>query len=279
MIAAASGLVTLLAGCSAADGPRSAPSPLDSVVPAERVDVPTFDAPADQEAALSEPPATNPVEAVRRYLAAEVDGTLDRSYGALSRESQDDVGSIGEWVDSAPQRPTIVEFQIDPAAGDAASGVTTVVVASELALEPRLDEVSGFVPRQATVDWMVVAEDGGWRIDLSGSSLEPILPDEQGATEAAELWAAARQECRVDGEYEGSLLGSPALGDELCQLEGTVVAGPPAPLEDAMTAQVVAAFGPDALRWTRTVPISAPLTISVVTAPYDDHWVVVGVAS
>jgi hypothetical protein len=44
-----------------------------------------------------------------------------------------------------------------------------------------------------------------------------------------------------------------------------------------MTAQVVAAFGPDASSWTRSVALSGPSELSVVTAPYGDRWVVVGV--
>ena len=43
-----------------------------------------------------------------------------------------------------------------------------MIVPGEVTLEPRLDEVSGFVPQQADVEWKVVAEDGGWRLDLDG---------------------------------------------------------------------------------------------------------------
>ncbi len=202
---------------------------------------------------------------------------FDQSYAALSSESRQDVGSIADWTETAFTRPTIVDFEIDPDAAGSPAGTTTVIVPGEVMLEPRLDEVNGFVPQQADVEWKVVAEDGGWRLDLTDSSLDPVLPDEQGATAAAELWAGARQQCRVDGEYEGSLLGSPALGDRLCGIQGELVAGAPAPLDDALATQVVAAFGPDALGWARSVSISGASELSVVTAPYGDHWVVVGV--
>ena len=48
-------------------------------------------------------------------------------------------------------------------------------------------------------------------------------------------------------------------------------------LDDAMTAQVVAAFGPDALGWARSVELTGAAELSVVTAPLGDRWVVVGV--
>ena len=40
-----------------------------------------------------------------------------------------------------------------------------------------------------------------------------------------------------------------------------------------------AAFGPDATSWTRTVALSGAADLTVVTAPFGDHWVVVGVTS
>ena len=83
----------------------------------------------------------------------------------------------------------------------------------------------------------------------------------------------------IDGEYAGSLLGSPVLADQLCGVEGELVAGSPAPLGDTLSSEVVAAFGPDATTWARTVALSGAAKLTVVTAPFGDHWVVVGVSS
>ena len=94
---------------------------------------------------------------------------------------------------------------------------------------------------------------------------------------AAERWAAARQQCRTEGEYQGSLLGSPVLAEQLCGLAGQLVAAPPAPLDEAMTTSVVAAFGPGAVAATRTVGLHGASDLAVVTAPFGDDWVVVGV--
>ncbi len=265
------------AGCSGSGEDRSAPSPLDSFVPAQRAEVPSFDAPAAPFDASPTPPADDPVGAVRQYLDGEVAGEFEQSYTALSNDSRGDAGSLGDWAETATERPTIVRFEIDPAADESPAGGSSVTVTGQLTLDPRLDEVSGFVPQRAAVEWQVVAEDGGWRLDLADSAVRPVLPDEREATAAAERWARARQQCRVEGEYDGSLLGSPALAEDLCGREGAVVAGPPAPLDDSIGTQVVAAFGPDALTWARTVPISGVAELSVVTAPYGDGWVVVGV--
>ena len=278
-LAMVAAIATFIAGCADAPDARSTakPSPLDSIVPSPLSELPDFDA---QDAPLEPAPSTpasDPTEAVRRYLSGEVDGDIEQSYAALSRSSRASVGSLAEWADPDFPRPTIVDFVIEPGT-PGSSATTSVLVTGNVTLEPRLDQVSGFVPQRADVEWKVVAEDGGWRLDLLDSSLSPVLPDEHGATTAAARWATARQQCRTDAEYEGSLLGSPALGEQLCGLEGELVAGSPTPLAGEMAAQIVAAFGPDAQAWARTVPLSGASQLSVVTAPYGDRWVVVGVA-
>ena len=277
-LAVAGTIATLIAGCAGSDGRRSetAPSAFDSIVPSPVSEVPDFDQVALAEPAPSDP-ASDPMGAVRRYLSGELEGDMRRSYEALSTESKVSEGSLADWSETRFQRPTIVDFTIDPGTS-AASTTSAVLVAGGVTLEPRLDEVSGFVPQRADVEWKVVYEDGGWRLDLAGSSLDPVLPDEEGATVAAGRWALARQQCRADAEYAGSLLGSPALGDLLCGLEGELVPGPAGPLGDALSQPVVAAFGPDALSWSRSVRITGASELSVVTAPFDDHWVVIGVA-
>jgi hypothetical protein len=177
-------------------------------VPSAQSEAPTFGAsaaPVDPAA-----PASDPAEAVERYVSGEVNGMFEQSYAVLSARSREDVGSVVEWTETASQRPPIVDVEIEPPAPGALAGTPAVIVSGEVTLEPRLDEVSGFVPQRAAVEWKVVAEDGGWLLDLSSSTLDPILPDERGASAAAEEWVSARQQCRVEAEYSGSLLGSPA---------------------------------------------------------------------
>jgi len=271
-------LVTIFAGCSDSDGDElsAARSPLDSIVLPELSEVPGFDSSVPPVADVA--PAAAPVEAVRRYLDAEVAGAGDQSYLALSAASRADAGLVDDWTEAAFGRPRIIDYELDALAAPPA-GTSDVEVTGTVTLEPRLDEVHGYVPERATVEWEVVAEDGGWRVDLVETASSPILPDEQGAVTAAAMWAAARQQCRVDGEFEGSLLGSPSLADQLCGVAGELTAGQPAPLDDALASQVVAAFGPDAVTWARSVALSGPSELSVVTAPFGDHWVVVGVGA
>ena len=69
------------------------------------------------------------------------------------------------------------------------------------------------------------------------------------------------------------------LGEQLCGVGGDLVAASPGPLGDTLSSEVVAAFGPDATSWTRTVALSGAADLTVVTAPFGDHWVVVGVTS
>lgn len=274
-------LVVGAGGCSGSDeaGSPLTPSVLDSIGLSPSGDVPDFGAAAAPIESAPSAPLPDPLDAVQRYLSGEVDGDLARSYSALSVSSRESVGSVVDWADAAHERPTIVSYEIDSVSPVPAAGARAVTVTGDVTLEARLDEVSGFVPQRADVEWNVVAEDGGWRLDLVDSLLAPILPDEHGASAAAEVWASARQQCRSDGEYEGSLLGSPELGDQLCGLRGRLVAGAPAPLAEVITPQLVAAFGPDAIAWTRSVALSGAADLSVVTAPFGDHWVVVGVTA
>ena len=273
-------LATVVAGCGGSGGDRSsaAPSPLDSIVPSAPAEIPEF-RPSNAERADLPSPPSDPVDAVQQYISAEIAGDGLRSFDLLAASSRTNAGSPADWIESAFQRPSIVAFELDPLADGVASGRDAVTVTGTVTLEPRLDEVSGFVPARADVDWRVVAEDGGWRVDIVDSTLHPTLPDDAGASTAAAAWAAARQECRTDGEYTGSLLGSPVLGDQLCGVRGELVASSPAPLGDTLSSEVVAAFGPDATTWARAVALSGAAQLTVVTAPFGDHWVVVGVSS
>lgn len=272
-------LIVVGAACGGSDGGQSASvrSQLDSIVPAPPTEMPEF-APPVAQPELPAPPSS-PTEAVRQYVWAEIAGDAVRSYTLLSEAGRIAAGSQADWIAESFQRPTIVDFDVDATAQPDAAQRSTRTVVGTVTLEPRLDEVSGFVPAEAEVDWRLVAEDGGWRIDIANSTLYPVLPDEEGAARAAMEWAQARQECTVAAEYPGSLLGTPVLGDQLCDIAGDFTAAPPAPLGDVLTTEVVAAFGPDATAWARTVALSGAADLTVVTAPLGDRWVVVGVTA
>ena len=269
-------LVLLAAACGDSEGGRSAgaESQLDAIVPAPPAEVPDFRPAIRTE--LQAPPSS-PIEAIREYVSAEIERDGARSFALLSEAARTAAGSQADWIAASIQRPTIVDFTVDPATASGATQRSVATVIGTVTLEPRLDEVSGFVPAQADVDWQLVAEDGGWRVDIADTTLHPILPDEHGAARAAIAWARARQRCGQGDEYQGSLLGSPTLGDQLCDVRGDFVAATPGSLGDTLATEVVAAFGPDATTWARTVALSGAADLTVVTAPLGDRWVVVGV--
>jgi hypothetical protein len=248
--------------------PARQPTAFDSIVPAA----------ADRDAIASEGPppaaaqAATPEAAVRAFLEAEVRGDHAASFTALDSATRADRGPLGAWVAGSAERPRYTGFEVSAVDGDRV--VTTVN------LRPQLDETLGLVPAAATIEWAVVAEDGGWRLDLDASELEPVYPDDAGAARAAVAWARTRQACERSNEYGGSLLLSPTLADSLCGSAGTVTAGRAATLAALTDAgPVVTAFGEGALDWARVVEIHGPTDLAVVTAPLGDQWVVVGVSS
>jgi hypothetical protein len=271
------GVVLLaVAACGESTSGRTsaAPSPLDSVVPAQPSEIP--DLRPSVQTLLPAPPV-DPTETIRQYVAAEIAGDSARSYTLLSDAARDTAGSQADWIAGSFRRPAIVAADLDAATERGSTRRSIATVTGTITFEPRLDEVSGFVPAHADVAWQLVAEDGGWRIDIANSTVHPLLPDEADAAIAAATWARDRQRCSDAGEYAGSLLGSPVLAEQLCDVDGEFVAGPPGRLGDTLATQMVAAFGPDAATWARTVALSGAADLTVVTAPLGDRWVVVGV--
>ena len=197
ILAASLGVLAIVAaGCADSGGDDTrAPSPLDSIVPSAPARIPEFRESRSDVTELSEPP-TDPLEAVRQYVTAEIAGDGERSFGLLSASAQASAGSAADWVESTSQRPTILAFELDPVA-PLAVGRDEVSVTGTVTLDPRLDEVSGFVPEHADVEWRVVAEDGGWRVDIADSTLHPVLPDEAGATTAAATACPGGRACRA----------------------------------------------------------------------------------
>ncbi|CAN5914806.1 hypothetical protein BH23ACT10_BH23ACT10_05800 [soil metagenome] len=220
--------------------------------------------------------ADSPTAAVEGFLSAEVDGQLADAFGYLSTDDRETFGSAAEWVavhaDALPPVTGYTVADVD-ADGDRAQITGTV------AFEPGLDQVLGLVRPQADVTWTAVRDtQGDWGVDLTDSELLPVYPDDdQGAVDAAQRWAQARQQCRTEGEWDGGLVGSPALADALCGTDGPVEVGQAAALDDIDAPAFNAAFGPDVGMWTRVVTVTAPVPVRVALAPIGDRWEVIGV--
>jgi hypothetical protein len=214
--------------------------------------------------------ATSPEAAVTGFLAAEARGDFAASYAFLSAPDRVQWPTAAAWVAAHADLPPVTGFAVEEVRADA------VVTATSLA--SRVDPVLGLVPARATGTWPTVAEVGGQRVRFAASTLQPSYPSDEGVAEAVRRWASARVDCRTEAQAEGSLLGSPALADQLCGAEGTLDVGTAGPLvEDERVTPLLDAFGPEVFTWARTVDVLGPVPLTAVAGPVGDAWVVVAV--
>ena len=225
----------------------------------------------------SEPPdapAPSPTDAVTAFLAAEVAGRFDVSYGLLSADDRARVDGRMPWAESHANLPPLTGFAVDSVvtAGDEAT------VTTRTDLRSSLDEVVGLVPAHAQASWVSVREDGGWRVAYSRSRLVPQYPSDALASDAAREWVTARQACHQAAEWSGGLVGSDAPARRLCRARGEVALGAPTRLpDDTSASDLAAAFGPDVYAWARLVPVTEPARLELIVAPVGERWLVIGV--
>jgi hypothetical protein len=223
-------------------------------------------------------PAATPEAAVAQFAAAEQAGDTSTSFGLLSQPDRTTIVTRAAWLNQHGRLPKLTSFT--GAKRVAGATAASVDIRGDATFEPRLDEVSGLVPKNATITWHTVAEDGGWRISYAGTRFDAIYPAETGATDAVLDWVRAYTQCRTPdpaSQYGGGLVGVPALAGRLCGMGPNVFARGPVPLGDKPDpTPVIAAFGPEADRWARIVHVTKPIDLDVVTAPLGDRWIVVG---
>ena len=219
-------------------------------------------------------PRTNAAEsaeaAVRGFLDAERAGDYAASFDFLSDADRALFGSAAGWVaDHADYVPPVEAYEVESVSGDA--------VVSVVDYTPGLDAVGGLVPGRARVTWTAVPGEA-WGVALDATVVEPQHPADTTAPDAVRAWAESRQACREPvGQWQGDLLGAPALADRLCDTEGSPAVGAPTTLGPAEGAPFSAAFGDEVSLWARVVPVDGPVPLRAVVAPLDDDWVVVGV--
>lgn len=216
-------------------------------------------------------PAQSPLAAVETFLAAEVSGDLARSHRLLSDADRATYPNVAAWTSAHADFFPIESFDVVRADGDQV--VTTVRYRSSL------DEVVGLVPARADVTWTVVPVDGGWLVDHGAARLQALHPEDAEAVDAVVAWSLDRQRCRRPEEYGGGLVATAdlvAAADELCDGPRPMVAATVGTLDGGDASAFVSAFGPQATGWARTVAITAPVQLTVVLAPVDDRWLVVG---
>lgn len=208
--------------------------------------------------------------AVRGFLDAEMAEDFELAFDFLSDANRSAFGTAAGYVAAhADLVPPITGYTVE----DVAPG--TVVATVEY--EPSLDIVVGLIPESARNTYVVTEGADGFGVDLEASTSEASYPSDEGAPEAVRTWAEARQGCTEVAQWEGGLLGSPALAEPLCGAEGDIEIGGTEALGPNEGVPLSAAFGEEVGIWSRVVPVTSPVELRAVVAPLGQDWIVVGV--
>ncbi len=260
---------------------RSAPDAAVATSDEQRLDVPGAGAgggadPASRPAAPAQDElvdldaATTPEAAVSGFLTAQALGDFERSYAFLSEADRLTWATPARWVASQADLYPVEGFEVEQVREDG-----TVVTLT--ALRSSADPIIGLVPARARGTWPTVEEGGGFRVAFGQSSYEPLYPSDEGVADAAATWVSTAQGCAAEGAYGGPLYGLPSLEQDLCDAEGEVALGEVGALRDGVTSTTfLEAFGPEVFTWARAVPVTSPIEMTVVMAPIDDRWQVIG---
>ncbi len=136
----------------------------------------------------------------------------------------------------------------------------------------------GLVPYRSRVTYVVVEEEGVWRLSSAQTTRQPLFPADDGAAAAAQVWAERRAACEPTGDLEAGQVGQPAVADALCAAGGPVRVGPAGALTDSDAATaLLSAYGPEVFAWARVVRVEEPAPVAVVLGPFGEDWRVVGV--
>lgn len=225
--------------------------------------------PAAPDETFASTPAPSPAEAVERFLTAEADSDHARSFGLLSAADRATYRSPTAWRAAHATILPVVGFDV--------RNVADTRVVTDVRYRSTIDEVVGLVPARANVAWPVVAEDGGWLVDFSKAEVDAQLPPDAEALTMAGTWAAQRQKCAPAEEYRAGLVGRITLATKLCRARGELTVGEVARLDTSIAAPFVSAFGASAPALARTVQLAGPVPMTVVLAPIEDRWLVIGV--
>lgn len=246
--------------------PPTSTLPDDSVTTAPAVAAEPIAAPGGR--------AATPEDAVAQFLAAEQRGEFPASFAHLTPDNQDAVGRPAQWVAAHAQIPVVTGWRLEDVRADR----DTAEVDGTLALQPELDEVAGLVPGSAAATWRLERVGNEWFVDFDGSLLAPQYPPDATADDAVVAWLASRQACdSAPEEYDGGLVGQPALAESLCEATGDPSVGDARPLETAEVDALLPPFGAEAEIWARAVDVTAPVPLRALVAPLGDTWIVVGV--
>ena len=215
-------VVAVLAGCGGSGGERTTAelSTLDSIIPSAPSEIPDFESPAEPvDGGLPTPP-TDPVDAVESYLAAERSGEIERSSRHSHRRAPERRLGRGLGRDQVPA-PDDRRLRDRSNRSGAPAGAPAVIVRGRSRSSRASTRSAGSCPQHADVDWRGRRRrrrlaDRHRRLVAAARS----CPTSTAPPRPQRLGGSPSGSAAIDGEYAGSLLGSPALGDQLCGLEG-----------------------------------------------------------
>lgn len=224
--------------------------------------------------------ATDPETALRGFLAAEVEGDWETSYGFLIETLREvTYTSAAAWISSHADFPRVTGYRIDDVAVDEEAGRATVQTLT--GFDPLVDPVLGLVAARGRTDWILQEdEEGLWRVNAAETRNRALYPAADGADETARRWVDARVACDDTGDLEARLVGTRALADRLCEedQDDPVEIGDIASLTDSSeTTALVSEFGPEVFNWARTVVVRAASPFTLVLGPVGEEWLVVAI--
>lgn len=230
------------------------------------------------------PPAPTPVAAIDQFVAGEAANDAEASWSIMSAADRTRFPTPAMWRSERAQLPRVVSVQLT---GQEAQSIGDgrIEILTPVGLQPALDPVNGLVAAASDATWVLVNEDGGWRLSYGQTAFRPRLQlgSDANVPDAAVEWAEGRQRCTpaVDGSYEhevtGGVVGIAGLANRLCRTSGAIAAGVAKPLSGTDAQSVIAAFGPEAVNWARVVPLVGPTPMRAVLGPLGEEWIVVGV--
>ncbi len=219
--------------------------------------------------------ADSPTDAITKFLDAEKSDDRAKSFAYLSDSVRVDYGSVAAWAADHPDALAPVKaftVQGQPTAASRGTEVTT-----DTRYVSSLDGVAGLVPARAKTTWIAVQEDGGWAVDLSATTQDPIYPDDARAAPAAQAWVDGQQKCADPPAYSGGVRGRSDLVAAICGASGSFSVGKVSRIDQVDAPPLQNSFGADLISWARVVPIDGPVPARLVLAPVDDQWVVLWV--
>ena len=197
------------------------------------------------------PGATTPRLAVQSFLEAEQNGQAGAAFALLSQRDRERYPNEATW--SARRTAALGAVQTWSWTDETSEAQPSTV----LKLDAGLTSTSGWSAGEMVVRWHVVDEDG-WRVSLTESTVEPVLPSAEGVGAAAEQWLVDPDRC-APASATVETIGSPLLGsllEHLCIAGGEADGGASLPVSGRLAADLGLRYGGGASTWARTVSLA-----------------------